>query len=191
MNSDKDIFPQQRLIAIELSKILTNKKYKELYKTRNVNTFFPNGFSVNTKELVIRYIKEKNIGVSLNLVSELKIEKNVENKKEDYKKSINKINKSGNGKEKEKDEEKEEEKENIITNIELITFKNENKNTHINNSKDLFKNYINFKNNLNSLFKSNSKYFINNSLISNKLLLFSLEDDLHIFINFLQKLSLK
>jgi hypothetical protein len=109
MNSDKDIFPQQRLIAIELSKILTKKKYKELYKTRNINTFFPNGFSVYTKELVIRYIKEKNMGVSLNLVSELKIEKNVENKKEDYKKSINKINKSGNGKE--KDEEKEEEKE--------------------------------------------------------------------------------
>ena len=50
--------------------------------------------------MVIRYIKEKNIGVSLNLVSELKIEKNLENKKEDYKKSINKINKSGNGKEK-------------------------------------------------------------------------------------------
>lgn len=62
MNSDKDIFPQQRLMAIELSKILTNKKYKELYKTRNVNTFFPNGFSVYTKELVIRYIKEKKYG---------------------------------------------------------------------------------------------------------------------------------
>jgi CCR4-NOT transcription complex subunit 4 len=152
MNTDKDIFPQQRLMAIELSKILTNKKYKELYKTRNVNTFFPNGFSVYTKELVIRYIKEKNMGVSLNLVSEeLKIEKNVENKKEDDKKSINKINISENGKE------KEEEKENIIVNTELITAKNENKNTHINNTKDLFKNYINFKNNLNSLFKSTSK----------------------------------
>ena len=158
MNSDKDIFPQQRLMAIELSKILTNKKYKELYKTRNVNTFFPNGFSVYTKELVIRYLKEKNMGVSLNLVSEeLKIEKNVENKKEDDKKSINKINKSENGKEKEKDEEKEEEKANIIVNTELITDKNENKNTHINNTKDLFKNYINFKNNLNSLFKSTPK----------------------------------
>lgn len=65
--------------------------------------FFPNGFSVYTKELVIRYIKEKNMGVSLNLVSEeLKIEKNVENKKEDDIKSINKINKSENGKEEEK-----------------------------------------------------------------------------------------
>ena len=158
MNSDKDIFPQQRLMAIELSKILTNKKYKELYKTRNVNTFFPNGFSVYTKELVIRYIKEKNMGVSLNLVSEeLKIEKNVEKIKEDDKKSINEINKSENGKEKEKDEEKEEEKENRIINTELIAAKNENKNTHINNTKDLFKNYINFKNNLNSLFKSTPK----------------------------------
>jgi hypothetical protein len=92
------------------------------------------------------------MGVSLNLVSEeLKIEKNVENKKEDDKKSINKINISENGKE------KEEEKENIIVNTELITAKNENKNTHINNTKDLFKNYINFKNNLNSLFKSTPK----------------------------------
>ena len=154
MNSDKDIFPQQRLMAIELSKILTNKKYKELYKTRNVNTFFPNGFSVYTKELVIRYIKEKNMGVSLNLVSEeLKIEKNVENKKEDDIKSINKINKSENGKE----EEKKEEKEDIIISTELIAGKNENNNSHINDTKDLFKNYINFKNNLNSLFKSTPK----------------------------------
>ena len=154
MNSDKDIFPQQRLMAIELSKILTNKKYKELYKTRNVNTFFPNGFSVYTKELVIRYIKEKNMGVSLNLVSEeLKIEKNVENKKEDDIKSINKINKSENGKE----EEKKEEKEDAIISTELIAGKNENNNTHINDTKDLFKNYINFKNNLNSLFKSTPK----------------------------------
>ena len=54
------------------------------------------------------------MGVSLNLVSKLKIEKNVENKKEDDKKSINKINISENGKE------KEEEKENIIVNTELI-----------------------------------------------------------------------
>ena len=30
MNTDKDIFPQQRLMAIELSQILTNKKYREL-----------------------------------------------------------------------------------------------------------------------------------------------------------------
>jgi hypothetical protein len=95
------------------------------------------------------------MGVSLNLVSKLKIEKNVDNKKVDYKKNINKINKSGNGKE--KDEEKEEEKENRIINTELIAAKNENKNTHINNTKDLFKNYINFKNNLNSLFKSTPK----------------------------------
>ena len=36
MNSDKDIFPQQRLMAIELSEILTNKKYKEY---RNAHLF--------------------------------------------------------------------------------------------------------------------------------------------------------
>ena len=69
MNSDKDIFPQQRLLAIELSKILTNKKYNELYKLRDIKTVFPNGFSVYKKELVLRYIKEKNLGISLNLES--------------------------------------------------------------------------------------------------------------------------
>ena len=41
MNSDKDIFPQQRLMAIELSKILTNQKYEELYKLRDIKTVFP------------------------------------------------------------------------------------------------------------------------------------------------------
>ena len=46
MNSDKSIFPQQRLMAIELSKILTNKKYNELYKSKNIKTVFPNGFSL-------------------------------------------------------------------------------------------------------------------------------------------------
>lgn len=60
MNSNKDIFHQQRLMAIELSKILTNEKYNELYKSRNIKTVFPNGYSVYTKDLVIQYIKEKN-----------------------------------------------------------------------------------------------------------------------------------
>ena len=150
MNSDKDIFPQQRLMAIELSQILTNKKYEELFKSRNKNTFFPNGFSVYTKELVIRYIKEKNMGISLNLVSKiLKIEKKEDNEKDDNIKCITKIEKGENA--------KEEKKENIIINTELIKNENENKNTHINYTKDLFKNYIEFKNNLNSLFKSTSK----------------------------------
>ena len=150
MNSDKDIFPQQRLMAIELSKILTNKKYEELFKSRNKNTFFPNGFSVYTKELVIRYIKEKNMGISLNLVSKiLKIEKKEDNKKDDDIKCITEIEKGENT--------KEDKKENIIINTELIKDKNENKNTHINCTKDLFKNYIEFKNNLNSLFKSTPK----------------------------------
>ena len=150
MNSDKDMFPQQRLMAIELSKILTNKKYEELFKLRNKNTFFPNGYSVYTKELVIRYIKEKKMGVSLNLVSKiLKIEKKEDNKKDDDIKCITKIEKG--------EKTKEEQKENIIINTELIKDKNENKNTHINETKDIFKNYIEFKNNLNSLFKSTQK----------------------------------
>ena len=67
MNTNKDIFPQQRLMAIELSKILTNKKYNELFKSKNIETVFPNGFSVYKKDLVIKYIKEKNLGICLNL----------------------------------------------------------------------------------------------------------------------------
>ena len=150
MNSDKDMFPQQRLMAIELSKILTNKKYEELYKLRNNKTFFPNGFSVYTKKLVIRYIKEKNIGVYLNLVSKtLKIGKKVDNKKDDDIKNITKIEKGENPKEKEK--------ENITINTKIIKNENKNNNTHINEAKDLFRNYIEFKNNLNILFKSSPK----------------------------------
>ena len=67
MNTNKDIFPQQRLMAIELSKILTNEKYHELYKNKNIKTIFPNGFSVYSKDLVIRYIKERHLGIALNL----------------------------------------------------------------------------------------------------------------------------
>ena len=150
MNSDKDMFPQQRLMAIELSKILTNKKYEELFKLRNKNTFFPNGFSVYTKDLVLRYIKEKNMGISLNLVSKiLKIKKKDDNKKDEDIKCITKFVKGENA--------KKDEKENISINTELIKGKNESNNTHINDTKDLFKNYIEFKNNLNSLFKSTPK----------------------------------
>ena len=151
MNSDKDIFPQQRLMAIELSKILTDKKYKELYKLRDIKTVFPNGFSVYKKELVLRYIKEKNIGISLNLKStELKFIK-----KEDIKDISNNNNNDFNNK-------KEDEKENIIKNGEQITVKNinninKNENKIINDGKMLFQNYFDFKNSLNSLFKSAPK----------------------------------
>ena len=135
MNSDKDIFPQQRLLAIELSKILTNKKYNELYKLRDIKTVFPNGFSVYKKELVLRYIKEKNLGISLNLES-IQIKKTEKNKKKNSETNIQKS--------KEK-----------VNNEELI--KKDNDNKIINDGKELFKNYINFKNNLNSLFKSTQK----------------------------------
>ncbi len=137
MNSDKDIFPQQRLLAIELSQILTNKKYNELYKLRGIKTIFPNGFTVYKKELVIRYIKEKNLGISLNLNSN-----QIKNKE----KNKNIIN------------EKKEDKNNIkkkekLKNEEMI----DNEKTIIEKGKLLFKNYIDFKNSLNSLFKSTQK----------------------------------
>ena len=143
MNTDKDIFPQQRLMAIELSEILTNKKYKELYKLREIKTVFPNGFSVYKKELIIRYIKEKNYGVSLNLKStELKFEKK-DNKKKITKKAQN-----------EKDN-----NENKLKNDNQIIIKNENniEDKTINNGKIFFQNYFNYKNNLNSLFKRANK----------------------------------
>ena len=98
MNSDKDIFPQQRLLAIELSKILTNKKYNELYKLRDIKTVFPNGFSVYKKELVLRYIKEKNLGISLNLES-IQIKKTEKNKKKNSETNIQKIKEKVNNKE--------------------------------------------------------------------------------------------
>ena len=141
MNNDKDIFPQQRLMAIELSKILTNKKYKELYKLRDIKTVFPNGFSVYKKELIIRYIKQKNIGRALNLKStELKFEK-IDNKKEASIKDT------------------DNEKKNESTNDKQIIIKDdvENEKNIINEDKTFFKNYLNFKNSLNSLFKSAPK----------------------------------
>ena len=80
MNSNKDIFHQQRLMAIELSQILTNEKYNELYKSRNIKTVFPNGYSVYTKDLVVQYIKEKKLGIALNLKSnELPLDKSSTN----------------------------------------------------------------------------------------------------------------
>ena len=82
MNSDKDIFPQQRLMAIELSKILTKEKYNELSKIKHIKTVFPNAFSVYKKDLVIKYIKERNLGIALNLTNtEIPKDKNKENNK--------------------------------------------------------------------------------------------------------------
>ena len=149
MNSDKDIFPQQRLMAIELSKILTNEKYNELYKLRDIKTVFPNGFSVYQKESVIRYIKEKNLGISLNLkCSELKIEKINEIKTE----------KNNNEKQKEKEKEKILKKNGKLKLVKKENEKeNENENKFINDGKALFEKYINFKNSLNNLFKSAPK----------------------------------
>ena len=147
MNSDKDIFPQQRLMAIELSKILTNQKYKELYKLRDIKTIFPNGFSVYKKELVLRYIKEKNIGISLNLKSSeliFELKNKIKNSKKIAKIEENKENIPKNDKKIEKNK-----NINIENNI--------NDNKIINDGKLLFKNYISFKDSLSSLFKSTPK----------------------------------
>ena len=138
MNTNKDIFPQQRLMAIELSKILTNEKYHELYKNKNIKTIFPNGFSVYSKDLVIKDIKEKNLGIALNLnYSELTIEK------EPFKQNNQTRNK------KEEKEKKLKEKNNNKINIKL--------NPQPQNFNELIKHFINVKNSLNFLYKSAPK----------------------------------
>jgi len=139
MNNQKDVlFHQQRLMAIELSKILTNEKYNELYKTKNIKTVFPNGFSVYTKDLVVQYIKEKNLGIALNLnYEELTYDKN---------------NNKQKGKNKKEEEEKNKEEKNIN-----LHNKNNNKEILHNNFNDLIKNFINAKNTFNYLFKSAPK----------------------------------
>jgi len=129
MNSNKDIFHQQRLMAIELSQILTNEKYNELYKSRNIKTVFPNGYSVYTKDLVVQYIKEKNVGIALNLkLNELPLDKNNNNENDNKKEEL----------EKSKEEKKKKKK-----NIKVISDVNE-----------LLKNCINLKHTLNYLYKS-------------------------------------
>ena len=168
MNSDKDIFPQQRLMAIELSKILTNQKYKELYQLRDIKTVFPNGFSVYKKELVIRYIKEKNIGISLNLKSselifELKNEIKNRNTNSNNTKLIqndnNKENIPKNSKEEIKMLTKDDSQSQNTSQIQIQNKNNKNidENKIIDEGKLLFKNYINFQHSLSSLFKSAPK----------------------------------
>ena len=135
MNSNKDIFHQQRLMAIELSQILTNEKYDELYKSRNIKTVFPNGYSVYTKDLVIQYIKEKKLGIALNLKqNELPIDKND-------------TNATHTNKNKKEELEKIKVEKNINTKIIKVT----------NDCNELLKHCINLKQTLKSLYKSAPK----------------------------------
>ena len=139
MNNDKDIFPQQRLLAIELSEVLTDRKYQELYKLRNIKTVFPNGFSIYKKELISQYIQKKNLGISLNLnVSELTIEKKDNNKINNNKNEITDINLNKNIKENEN-----KDKDDLIT-----------KNNNIPKGAVLIKKIIEKQKNLNYLYKS-------------------------------------
>ena len=141
MNTNKDLFPQQRLMAIELSKILTSEKYHELYKNKNIKTVFPNGFSVYSKDLVINYIKEKKLGISLNLnYAELTFEKNILKQKNKIKNKIEKEIKEKNSEEKNTDSK---------INIKI--------NSQYHNANYLIKRFINAKNSLNYLYKSAPK----------------------------------
>jgi hypothetical protein len=138
MNTDKDIFPQQRLMAIELSQILTNKKYRELYKLKDMKTVFPNGFNVYKKDLVINYIQERHLGISLNLnVPDLTIEK--------YN-SYNSI--------------KNNHSNNVIISLNKNEIKNEKENSALPKSKikqndvNIIKHMIDMKNSIKNLYKS-------------------------------------
>ena len=141
MNTDKDIFPQQRLMAIELSQIFTNKKYRELYKLKDMKTVFPNGFNVYKKDLIKNYIQERHLGISLNLnVPDLTIEKN---------NSYNSIKNNSN---------------NIMINLNKNENKNEDKKENIKGTLpksqikpynvNIIKHMIEMKNSIKNLYKS-------------------------------------
>jgi hypothetical protein len=139
MNTDKELFDKQRLMAIELSEILTNKKYKELYKLKNIKTIFPNGFDVYKKDLVIRYIQQRNLGICLNLdLSELTI---VKRRNEQNSKKLNLINNENN--------KSSNKQENIEDDTGQIKVKS--------NAQILIKYYLDAKKQLNYLYKSTSK----------------------------------
>ena len=139
MNTDKELFDKQRLMAIELSEILTNKKYKELYKLKNIKTIFPNGFDVYKRDLVIRYIQQRNLGICLNLdLSELTI---VKRKIEQNSKKLNLINNENN--------KSSNKQENIEDDTGQIKVKS--------NAQILIKYYLDAKKQLNYLYKSTSK----------------------------------
>ena len=140
MNTNKDIFPQQRLMAIELSKILTKEKYKQLYKNKDIKTIFPNGFSVYQKDMVIQYIKENNLGITLNLNSPELIHK----EKNDEVKEL-------------KDKNKEDKSLEIKNNSDYL------------NCNNLIKHFIDVKKSLNYLYKSAPKSrfnFVKNQKLS-------------------------
>ena len=150
LNTDKDLFPQQRLMAIELSQILTNAKYRELYKLRDIKTVFPNSFNVYKKDLVINYIQQKHLGICLNLnVSELIIEKSINNK--------NNFNLKSN---EDKIKYDENEEKNVL-----------NKNKILLNNIEQIKKFSEYKKSLNNLYKSAPKSrfnFVNENIPGEK-----------------------
>ena len=102
---------------------------------KNIKTVFPNGYSVYTKDLVLQYIKEKKLGIALNLkLNELPFDKSNTNINENVKKK------------KEELEKKQEEKNISTKGIKVINDVNE-----------LLKQCINLKHTLNYLYKSAPK----------------------------------
>ena len=100
MNNDKEMFNEQRIKAIQLSKILTNEKYQQLLKLKDRKTVFPNCFSVYSRELVQKYIAQQNLKPLLcfdNSKSSPSVDKNkkeepakiTENEKKSYGKKYN------------------------------------------------------------------------------------------------------
>ena len=150
LSTDKDLFPQQRLMAIELSQILTNAKYRELYKLRDIKTVFPNSFNVYKKDLVINYIQQNHLGICLNLnVSELTIEKNINNK--------NNFNLKSN---EDKIKYDENEEKNVL-----------NKNKILLNNIEQIKKFSEYKKSINNLYKSAPKSrfnFVNENIPDEK-----------------------
>ena len=142
LNTDKDLFPQQRLMAIELSQILTNAKYKELYRLKDIKTVFPNSFNVYKKDLVINYIQQKHLGIALNLnVSELTIERYNNNNNSNINLNTNKIIYIENKEKLEKEEIDGLDKNKVLSN----------------NNPEKIKQFTTYKNSVNNLYKSTNK----------------------------------
>ena len=115
---------------------------KELYRLKDIKTVFPNSFNVYKKDLVINYIQQKHLGIALNLnVSELTIERYNNNNNSNINLSTNKIIYKENKENKEKEEIDDLNKNNVISN----------------NNPEKIKQFTNYKNSLNNLYKSATK----------------------------------
>lgn len=97
MNSDKEIFNNQRIRAIEMSQILTKEVYEKLKKANDENKeremVFPRAFKVYEREIVVKYIEKMNLKHLLDFQIPFPEKKEEEIKIQDKKENIEIISK--------------------------------------------------------------------------------------------------